>query len=114
MKWNRHMTRSQRSKYNEYMRKRYLRRELERGRVPQPIKPAPWLLSLYREFGVEDGVYIPQMWMNDQQIKDIKAEQKRIRDKIRDTLPATATKEQIKVAIREIARRTVLKKFKTA
>ena len=58
-KYRADMSPSQRAKYNEKMRKRYLRRELEKGRIPHPKKPASWLLELYKEFGVENEVVIP-------------------------------------------------------
>jgi hypothetical protein len=105
------MTLAQRKKYNEYMRKKYLRKQLERGRVPQPIKPATWLLSLYREFNVENAVSIPQSWMDAKTLHAIKLERKRVRARIRNSLPAEATRKQIDSAVAEIARRNVLRKF---
>ena len=114
MKHKRHMTLSQRNKYNEYHRKLYLRKQLELGRVPQPRKPAHWLLSLYREFGVENVVYFPQPWIDEEQLKEIKAECKRIRDRVRDSLPANATRNDVDLAVTRIATRQVMKKFISA
>ena len=114
MKWKPAMTLSYRKRFNESRRKYYLRKQLELGRVPQPIKPASWLLSLYREYGVEDAIYIPQVWMSDEVLDEIKREQKRVRDKVRDSLPATATRKQINHAVKVMATKNVLKKFKTA
>ena len=110
-KWSKHMTLSQRSKYNEYNRRRYLRKQLELGLVPQPRKPATWLLALYREFGVENAIYIPHIWLSKDQLKSIKAESRRIRDKIRDTLPANATRKDVDAAVAVIATVHMLKKF---
>ena len=108
------MTRSQRNRSNDTSRKYYLRKELERGRVPQPRKPAPWLLSLYKEFGVEDAVYIPQEWMSKEVLDEVKQEQKRIRARVRDMLPAEVSRKELEQAVKEVAIRRSIKKFKTA
>ena len=111
MKWHKHMTLSQRNKYNEYHRKLYLRKQLELGLVPQPRKPATWLLALYREYGVEHAVYFPQRWMDKQSLKTIKAESKKIRAQVRDSLPATASKSDVDAAVLKIIARRVIPKF---
>lgn len=63
------MTPSQRAIYNDFYRKKYLVRQLQKGRVPHPKKPAPWLLELYKRYGVADKVVIPMSWMSKEQVK---------------------------------------------
>lgn len=108
------MTLSQRNKYNEYKRRLYLRKRLELGYVPQPRKPASWLLGLYKEFGLEHAVYFPQPWMDKVLLKEVKAESKKIRDRVRDSLPASATRRDVDEAVTKIATRVVLNQFKSA
>ena len=105
------MSRSYRERYNNYMRRRYLRRRLEQGAVPQPLKPASWLLSLYKEFGVESQVYIPQAWMNAKTLKAVRQKRKDIRARVRNILPANASRSDIELAMQEVAKRVVYKKF---
>ena len=107
-------TRSQRIRKNEKQRKWYLRNELERGRVPQPIKPAPWLLSLYKEFGVEYAVFIPQPWMDKKFLVEVRAEQRRIRARVRDMLPAETSRAEFNKLLKEIALKRMASKFKSA
>ena len=111
MKHKRHATLTQRNAYNSYKRRLYLRHQLELGRIPQPRKPASWLLALFKEFGVEHAIYIPQPWMDKKTLKDIKAERTKIRDQVRDMLPATATRNDVDSAVTKIATKRVMMKF---
>jgi hypothetical protein len=60
---------SNRMMRNERARKRYLIQQLKSGRVPHPRKAAPWLLELYKRYGVENKVFIPMQHLTPEQTK---------------------------------------------
>ena len=80
-KYTKDMSVSQRARYNDYHRKRYLVTQLESGRVPHPMKPAPWLLALYERYGVADQVVIPMDWMSKEQLKKVRNRERYQRSK---------------------------------
>jgi hypothetical protein len=89
------MTESQRVAYNEYMRKRRLERELESGELPQPRKPASWLIPLYKKFDVDHTVPLPAEHLTKQQWREVREQHKDLRAWFRDQLPANTPQRQV-------------------
>jgi len=88
-KWRKHMTLSQRNRYNEYSRFKYLRKRIESGNVPQPRNDmTPKIIELYRENGLSDVIFYPMSWMSDEIKNELRQDRRRLYDYIRDLLPA--------------------------
>jgi len=77
--YHKDMSQSQKIKYNDYHRKLYLIKQLEKGRVPHPKKAAPWLLALYERYGVSSRVVIPMSWMSKEQVKKARNRERYLR-----------------------------------
>jgi len=91
------MTLAQRRSYNEYKRLKYLRNRIRDGFIPQPKKPlTPKQEDVYRQAGIEQGVYFPQDWMPNDLIKALRRDKAKMFEYVRDQLPAEYSTNKVK------------------